>query len=182
MTLVSILPIIFILEIFTVIGLSFFSTRVSGVVAVGLFLFYSLMNGLFFGVITLAYPIGTIAAAFFATFITFAVMAVYGFVTKQDLTKFGTIAMFGLFGLIVASIINLFAASSALDWFITYFGLGIFIVLTAFDNQKIKNMAAAAEMSGRSTSFAIRGALMLYLDFINIFIYILRILGGSSRK
>ena len=107
-------------------------------------------------------------------------MSVYGMVTKNDMTKFGSYCIMGLFGLIIASVVNIFVASSTLDWIISLFGVALFIGLTAWDTLKIKNEAYVTDRS-QTGKLATIGALSLYLDFINLFLYLLRIFGGRSN-
>ena len=125
----------------------------------------------------------SIATPFFVTSLTFGAMSVYGYVTKRDLTSIGNLCLMALIGLIIASFVNMFIGSSALYWLVTYVGILIFVGLTAYDTQKIKEMSIAlgSELSASETGkkYAIMGALTLYLDFINLFLLLLRIFGGS---
>ena len=141
-------------------------------------LFY--LNGVVFSSIFVVYDLGSIAYTFFITAGVFGAMSVYGMVTKNDMTKFGSYCIMGLFGLIIASIVNIFVASSTLDWIISLFGVALFIGLTAWDTQKIKNVAYVTDPS-QTGKLATIGALSLYLDFINLFLYLLRIFGGRSN-
>ncbi|MEO6729142.1 MAG: Bax inhibitor-1/YccA family protein, partial [Candidatus Dojkabacteria bacterium] len=126
----------------------------------------------------------SIAMTFGATTITFLVMSIYGFVTKQDLTSWGRLAFFGLIGLIIGSILNIIlfflapGVAQGIDYLLTYIGIAIFLILIAYDTQKLKKMAASIGEDGVGMSrLAIQGALALYLDFINLFIRLLRIMG-----
>lgn len=175
-TLTNILPLIFIGELLLVFAISAGVEKFNTVITSLLFLIYSIANGFFFGLIFSVYTSQSVIATFGVASITFIIMAMYGYATKQDLTKFGNLAIAGLIGFIVASVINLFVVSETLYWIITYFGIGIFIVLIAYDTQKIKSLVENS-VSVPSTSIAIRGALSLYLDFINLFILLLRIFG-----
>ncbi|SEG16544.1 hypothetical protein SAMN04487934_10955 [Eubacterium ruminantium] len=172
--------ILIIAEFAVVIGATFAikanNTMLSGV----LFIAYSIINGLTLSVIFLVYAESSIAKVFFLTAGLFGVMAVIGFTTDRDLTSFGSLLMIGLFGIIFASIINFFLKSSGLDYLITILGIAIFLGLTAYDTQKIKNLAS--NNPGYSlTVIALYGALELYLDFINLFLKLLRLLGKAKN-
>ena len=148
-----------------------------------LFLVYSALNGLMLSSIFLVYAVGVIYQAFAATALTFGGMSLFGYTTKKDLSGLGGILMMCLIGLIIASLVNMFFHLQGLDVIITYVGVFIFVGLTAYDTQKIKNMSTYAEMSGDSAAagrVAILGALSLYLDFINLFLYLLRLF--ASRR
>ena len=169
-----------ILEIGIVIGATF-AIKANNVMLSGiLFIAYSIINGLTLSVIFLVYTESSIATIFFLTAGLFGVMAIVGFTTDRDLTSFGNLLLIGLFGIIVASIINFFLKSSGLDYALTILGIAIFLGLTAYDTQKIKNMAA--NNPGYSlTVIALYGALELYLDFINLFLKLLRLLGKAKN-
>jgi FtsH-binding integral membrane protein len=152
--------------------------RLSPAMAIGGFLAYAALNGLTLAVIFLAYTAESIAGTFFVTAGTFGAMSAYGYFTKRDLSGLGGFLMMALIGLIIASIVNIFWANSALYWIITYAGVLIFVALTAYDTQKIKRMIAEVRDERAETGVAIYGALTLYLDFINLFLYLLRILGA----
>ena len=169
-------------ELGLVIAVSWGINKMSAATATALFAFYAALNGITLGTIFLIYSLPAITAAFATTAGTFAVMAVYGSVTKRDLSKFGSILFMGLLGLIIASIVNIFLRSSGLDWIITYAGVLIFVVLTAYDAQKIKHLYIA--MGGdveTNKKIAVLGALTLYLDFVNLFLSLLRIFGGKRN-
>ncbi len=152
--------------------------RMSAVGAAALFFIYAMMNGLTLSVIFLVYTKASISLTFFVTAGTFGGMSVYGFLTKRDLTSVGNFMMMGLFGLILASIVNLFLGSPMIYWATTYFGILIFVGLTAYDTQKIKQLNVIGNAgSDEDHKEAIHGALVLYLDFINLFLYMLRLLG-----
>ncbi len=173
-----ILP-VFIIELLLVVLIGTRASKMSPLLAGGMFLFYSALNGIFFSFILASYSTEIVAITFFATTITFLIMSIYGYVTNQDLTKFRNIAIMSLIGIIIASIINIFIKSDFLYWIVTYIGLIVFVVLIAYDTKKLKAMATEAEINNiNSTSYAVNGALSLYLDFINLFLIILRILGG----
>lgn len=147
-----------------------------------LFILYSALTGVTFTTIFLAFDLGTIATAFFVTAGTFFTMSLVGFATKMDLSRVGNVLYMMLFGLIIATIVNIFVASSSLQWIITYAGVIIFVGLIAYDTQKLKHLFleyGSADESG--LKLALLGALTLYLDFINLFLFLLRIFGGSSR-
>jgi len=169
-----------VIELALVIGVSWGINRLSPTMATTLFLVYSAINGLTLASIFFAYSIGTIYQAFAASALTFGAMSLVGYTTKRDLSGLGGILFMALIGLIIASIINIFWANSTMDAIITYAGVFIFVGLTAYDTQKIKAMSIAAEQYGDAAAprrVAVMGALSLYLDFINLFLYILRLLG-----
>lgn len=176
-------PFVLIGQLVLVLVLSFLINRMNAIISIILFLIYSATMGIFFSVVFLEYTITSILVASVASALTFGVMAVYGFVTKQDLTGWGRLAMFGLIGIIIGSLVNLFVYlispgfGETMGWIITYLGIGIFIILIAYDTQRLKHLAAEAEKSGMIGSYAIQGALVLYLDFINLFIRLLAIFG-----
>ncbi|MBR1630405.1 MAG: Bax inhibitor-1/YccA family protein [Paludibacteraceae bacterium] len=151
--------------------------RLSLTTATLLFALYSVLNGLTLSFIFLAYTDTVIAKAFFCAAGTFAVMSVVGYVIKRDLSGMGRILVMLLIGLIIASVVNLFWSNGTLDIIITYAGVLIFVGLTAYDTQKIKQMLAGADDAYDSVmqKTALLGALSLYLDFINLFLYLLRI-------
>ncbi|MCX6048112.1 MAG: Bax inhibitor-1/YccA family protein [Chloroflexi bacterium] len=166
-------------ELVVVIGLSWGISRLSGPLAVGAFLFYSLLNGLTLSTIFLIYTSDSIASTFFVTAATFGAMSMYGYTTKRDLTTIGNMLFMALLGLIIASVVNLFLQSSALYWILTYAGILIFVGLIAYDTQRIKRLSET--MGGQTAEsiqkVAIMGALRLYLDFINLFLRLLQVLG-----
>jgi FtsH-binding integral membrane protein len=175
-------PIIFwgllIMELVLVWGLSAAINRIPVVLATLIFLFYAALNGVTLSVIFLVYQIGSIAYTFFITAAMFGVTSVFGYVTKMDLTKVGGFLFMGLIGIILASVVNMFVASRALDWLISYIGVFIFVGLAAYDTQKIKNMSMNVDSTSEEGNKAsIMGALALYLDFINLFLLLLRIMG-----
>ena len=172
------LIILFIVEIGLVLTISWAVNKISAGVATALFMLYSALNGLTLSVIFLVYTNASLVATFAVTAGTFATMSIYGFVTKRDLTKFGSLLTMALIGLIIATIVNMFWANSMLYWIITYAGVLIFTALTAYDTQMLKMIAIeTADNPALAARYAIVGALRLYLDFINLFIYLLRILG-----
>ncbi len=152
--------------------------RMSAQTATTVFVGYSVLNGLTMSAIFLVYAQATIATAFFVTSGLFAVMTLYGFFTKTDLTRMGNILGMALVGFIIASLVNLFLRSEGLYWLITYAGVVIFTGLVGYDSQRIKEMAlAGAGDDEEGRKYAIMGALRLYLDFVNLFLLLLRIFG-----
>ncbi|MFN1836096.1 Bax inhibitor-1/YccA family protein [Balneola sp. MJW-20] len=165
-------------ELFLVIRLSRSLDSISVNSAIGMFLLYSALNGLFFSFIFLVYTAASIASTFFITAGTFGVMSAYGYFTKKDLTSWGNLLFMAMIGLIIASVVNIFWHSEGLYWIVTYAGVLIFVGLTAYDTQKIKEMSLEMDISSeQGQKGAILGALRLYLDFINMFIFLLRIFG-----
>lgn len=159
----------------------FLSSRImklSMPVATAAFAVYSLLNGVTLSPIFLVYTGESITSTFFITAATFGTMAVFGYTTKRDLSSWGSYLMMGLIGLIIASVVNIFLGSSLLMWAVSYLGVLLFVGLTAYDTQQLKAMIAASIGDEEQTKkVALLGALNLYLDFINLFIYLLRILG-----
>ena len=151
----------------------------SFITATLLYIAYSVVTGVTLSSIFLLFTTGSIASVFFITAGTFAALSIYGFVTKKDLSTWRSYLIMGLIGLIIASIVNWFLASEMMYWIISYVGVAIFIGLTAYDTQKIKQLAYACHMEDEETrnKVALLGAITLYLDFINLFLYILRIFG-----
>ncbi len=153
--------------------------KMSFTAAMAMFFAYSVLNGATLSVIFLAYSLGSIASTFFVTAGTFAVMAVYGHVTNRDLTSIGNLCIMALIGVIIATVVNIFLQSTTLGWIVTYTGILLFVGLTAYDAQKIRRAllsdGVAADINAQR--IALLGALSLYLDFINLFLYMLRLLG-----
>lgn len=165
-------------ELAIVFGVTAAINKLSLPVATLLFVLYSVINGALLSSIFLIYTMSSIATVFFITAGTFGVMSLYGYTTKTDLTSWGKLLMMALIGLIIATVVNLFMKSSGLEMIISYVGVLIFVGLTAYDTQKIKMMCMQAPDAGESMQkLALLGALSLYLDFINLFIYLLRIFG-----
>ena len=145
-----------------------------------MFIGYSVLNGAMLSSIFLVYEPMVIAKVFFITAGTFGAMAVYGYTTKKDLTSMGKILFMALIGLIIATVVNMFLKSSVFDYILSYIGVAIFIGLTAWDSQKIKEMLQTQyDISEGAQKLALLGALTLYLDFINLFLYLLRIFGNN---
>ena len=174
----------FIGQIVLVIAISAGINKMSSAAATGCFLLYSALTGVTLSLVFLQFSMTVIATTFFVTSVTFGAMSVYGYVTKRDLTSIGNLCFMALFGIIIASIVNMFVASDILYWGVTYLGILIFVGLTAYDTQKIKEMSMALgdELSVSETGkkYAILGALELYLDFINLFLLLLRLIGGRK--
>lgn len=154
--------------------------RLSLSTATMLFILYSVINGATLSSIFFAFSVATIGKVFFITAGTFGAMALVGYTTKTDLTSMGKLLFMALLGIIIASVVNIFVASSGLDLILSYVGVLVFVGLTAYDTQKIKQMCQAAPDAGESAQkLALIGALSLYLDFINLFLYLLRIFGNN---
>lgn len=170
-------------EIALVFALSFAIHKLAPMAAAALFMVYAALNGVTLSILLLVYDIGTIQTAFFATAGTFAAMAVFGTVTKRDLSTLGRVCMMAVIGLIVASLVNVFMRNSGLQAVICYVGVAAFVGLTAYDAQKVRELADAADRLDAPTvaRLGILGALQLYLDFINLFIYLVQILGRSRE-
>ncbi len=169
-------PLIFVLI------MSFAFNRLSYTALFLLFAAYSFVNGISFSFIFHYYTSSAIATTFFITAGTFSLMALLGYTTKTDLTKFGSILYMGLIGIILASLVNWFLGNSTLDYIISIFGVLIFTGLTAYDVQKLKNIGAGQANGDETTKkLVLMGALTLYLDFINLFLFLLRLFGGSRN-
>ena len=169
---------LFAVQLIVVVALTAAITRLSAAMATGLFILYSALTGVTISVIFLIYTDASIATTFLVTAGTFGAMSVFGYVTKRDLTKLGNLLIMLLLGFVVASLVNLFLNSAALYWILTFAGIGIFVGLIAYDTQRIKRLAASGLATGQSRSaVAILGALKLYLDFINLFLLMLRLVG-----
>ena len=171
-TIVMFAPLAFVLII------SFGFNRLSYGVAALLFIAFSAVMGISLSYILKVYTEGSVLGVFLTTSAVFGIMAVAGYTTKTDLTKFGSIMMMGLFGIIIASVINMFMRSSQLEYIISYIGIAVFVGLTAYDVQKLKRIGAGIEYGdGSAGKMALLGGLTLYLDFINLFLMILRLFG-----
>ncbi|MEX1188097.1 MAG: Bax inhibitor-1/YccA family protein [Bacteroidia bacterium] len=152
--------------------------RMTPTVATLVFIGYSALNGLTLSTVFLMYTSSSIALTFFITAGTFAIMSIYGYTTKADLTKIGNLAFMALIGIILASIVNFFLKSEMLYWIISYLGVAIFVGLIAYDTQKIKQMSYELDVaSDEGKKASVLGALTLYLDFINLFLFLLRLFG-----
>ena len=170
--------VLFGIELALVFGIGAAINKLSASMCTLLFVIYSVVNGLTLGVIFLAYTESSIMSTFLVTAITFGVMSVYGFTTKSDLTSWGKILFFALIGLIVATLVNFFLKSSMFQFIISGIGVLVFVGLTAYDTQKLKALAFSANDEESLTKLAVYGALDLYLDFINLFLYLLRFFGN----
>jgi uncharacterized protein len=168
-----------------VLLVGYISSRIqhlSATTATLLFVGYAALNGVTISFIFLVYDLGSIVSTFLVTTLTFGIMSVYGYFTKTDLTKMGNLLGMALVGLVIGSIVNIFWANSTLYWICTYAGVVIFIGLTAYDTQKIKEMNIIGnEGTDEDRKEAILGALTLYLDFINLFLFLLRIMGNRRN-
>lgn len=165
-------------ELGLVMYLSFRITKMSAGTAASTFLVFALLNGLTLSAIFLVYPQADIFKAFLTSAGMFGAMSIYGMVTKRDLTSWGSFFFMGLIGIIICSVINFFMQSSALGFAISFIGVFVFLGLTAYDTQKLKSYATAPELR---ENLAVYGALALYLDFINLFLMLLRLFGGNRR-
>lgn len=168
-----------------VLLMSFGYSRLSAPVLTFLFLTYAAISGISFSFILLAYTPGSVLGCFLSASAMFGVMAVMGYTTKHDLTSFGRIMMMGLIGIIVASLINFFLKSSTMDYVISFIGVMVFTGLTAYDVQKLKRIGEGIEAEGTPAveikKRSIMGALTLYLDFVNLFLLLLRLFGRSRN-
>lgn len=171
--------VLLIAELGLVFFLSFRITKISAGTAAAVFLVFSLLNGLTLSAIFFFYTTGAIYQAFFTAAGMFGAMSIYGMVTKRDLTSWGSFFFMGLIGLVICSVINIFLKSSALGFAVSVIGVFVFLGLTAYDTQKLKSYAQATELR---ENLAVIGALALYLDFINLFLMLLRLFGGGDRR
>jgi FtsH-binding integral membrane protein len=162
-------------ELGLVVALSAAAARLSAATAGGLFLLYSALNGATLSVVLLAYTGASVALAFVSTAGTFLAMSVYATVTRKDLSSWGSFLFMGLIGVVIASLVNLFLHSSMMSFVISCMSVVVFTGLTAYDTQKLRVFARAGGAAG---AMAVNGALALYLDFINLFLALLRLLGG----
>ena len=171
-----------ILQLVLVIGLSAGISRLSATLALGLFFAYAALTGFVFSIIVAAYSTATITLAFSSASAMFGASAVFGFVTKRDLSVFARFFMMALIGIIVSSFLNLLVLhSNGLSLIVSYLGVALFAGITAWDIQRIKNGDLAA-MLGSMEKASVIGALHLYLDFINMFLFLLRIFGGGGNR
>lgn len=172
------LIILFVIQIGLVIAVSAAINKISATVATALFMLYSALNGLTLSAIFIVYTGASLVTTFAAAGGMFAAMSVYGFVTKRDLSRMGSLLFMALIGLVIATVVNIFWANSMLYWIITYAGILIFVGLTAYDTQNLKRIALqTADNPSMAARLAISGALKLYLDFINLFLLLLRVMG-----
>lgn len=166
-------------ELGLVIAISAAINRISAATATLIFLVYSALNGVTFAAIFMLYTSSSIVSTFLVTAGTFGAMSLYGYVTKRDMTGFGSFLFMGLIGIVIASVVNIFLNSEMIYWITTYIGVFIFVGLTAYDTQKIKQIGQAGFVdSEHQKKAAVLGALRLYLDFINLFLMLLRVMGN----
>ncbi len=170
--------ILIIAQLALVIGISWGINRISATVALGLFFIYAASLGLTIGLIVTGYSGASVVTAFLSASAMFGAAAIYGSVTKRSLAGLRGILFMGLIGLIVASVLNIFLASDGLNWIISIVGVVIFTALTAYDVQRIQN-GDLAIATGSMEKAAVIGALHLYLDFVNLFLFMLRLFGGG---
>jgi FtsH-binding integral membrane protein len=171
-------------ELVLVFSLAGRAHKMQASAATGLFVLYAALNGVTLSAIFLIYTRSSIASTFFICAATFVVCSIYGMTTRRDLTSLGGFLSMGLIGIIIASVVNLFVRSSGMSMIISYIGVLVFVGLTAYDTQKLKTMALsqpAGLEAGVIRKGAVLGALSLYLDFINLFLMLLRILGSGRR-
>jgi FtsH-binding integral membrane protein len=170
-------------ELALVFVLSLFINRMPAAIATIAFFGYAALNGITLSIIFLIYTDASITSTFLVTAGTFGLMSAYGYFTKRDLTSWGNLLFMGLIGVVIASVVNLFLNNSTVYWIVTYVGILVFVGLTAYDTQKLKRMASGSLMTGEQERKAsIIGALALYLDFINLFLLLLRVMGGGRRS
>lgn len=166
-------------ELGLVFWLSLRITRMSPAAAASAFLVFALLNGLTLSAIFFVYNPFTIAKAFFSAAGMFGAMSIYGMATRRDLTSWGSFFFMGLIGIVICSVINIFLRSDALGFAVSLIGVFVFLGLTAYDTQKLKAYATAPQLR---ENLAVYGALALYLDFINLFLMLLRLFGGGDRR
>lgn len=173
---------VLIAEVVLVMYMSARINKISFTTATLLFIAYSILNGVTLSILFLIYTANSIATTFFVTAGTFGAMALFGYVTKKDLSRIGSLCIMGVIGLIIASVVNMFLHNTMMDMIISYVGVLLFVGLTAYDAQKIKHLLSGddIEVNESTQKIALLGALTLYLDFINLFIYLLRILGDRK--
>ena len=172
-----VLILLIVAQLALVIAISAAITRLTAATATALFLLYAALNGVTLSSLLLTYTGASIALAFFVTAGTFGAMSLYGAITKRDLTAIGNLAFMALLGLILGSLVNFFLRSEALYWLLTYLGVAIFVGLIAADTQKLKRLLAQNPEGEAAGRIVVIGALTLYLDFINLFLNLLRIFG-----
>lgn len=168
-----------IFELIFVFALSWAINKIPAIIAILGFFFYAFLNGLTMSVVFMVYTSASVYMTFFVCAGMFAGMSIFGYITKIDLSRFGSFLYMGLIGVVIGSVVNLFWANSTLYWLITYVGIFVFVGLTAYDTQQIKRMAQEVDGSSEEgKKGAIMGALKLYLDFINLFLLLLRLMGS----
>jgi FtsH-binding integral membrane protein len=170
--------ILIIAELVIALGFGFALRSVPVPVAAAMFIVYSVLTGATLSIVLLIYTASSVAATFFITAGMFAGISAYGYVTKRSLDSIGSFCIMGLWGLIIASVVNIFLRSDGMSWIISIIGVVVFTGLTAYDTQKFKQAYAVGETgSAMNRKIALLGAFALYLDFVNLFIYLLRFLG-----
>ncbi|MEJ4043224.1 Bax inhibitor-1/YccA family protein [Erwinia sp. SLM-02] len=169
-----------IVQLGLVMVLSMMVHKLSGAVATGIFMLYSALTGLTMASIFLVYTYSSIASTFVVTAGMFGAMSLWGYTTKRDLSGMGSMLFMALIGIVLASLVNLWLKSTALMWAVTYIGVVVFVGLTAYDTQKLKNIGESINVEDKENlrRYSIMGALTLYLDFINLFLMLLRIFGN----
>jgi FtsH-binding integral membrane protein len=178
----GVMMLLIVAQLVTVFAFTGLLSRVSAGTAAAMFFGYAALSGVTFSTIFLVYTSGSIAGTFFVTAGAFAGLSAYGAVTKRNLDGFGSFLFMGLIGLVLASVLNIFLHSSTIYWLTTFMGVIVFTGLTAYDTAKLKQLAATTDVSGElGRKQALRGALMLYLDFINLFLILLRLFGNRRR-
>jgi uncharacterized protein len=174
---------LFVLQLVLVFVISAAINKINANVATVLFLLYAALNGVTLSVIFAIYARATIGGAFIITAGTFGAMSVFGFTTGRDLTRIGSLCFMGLIGIVLASIVNIFVHSSMMNMAINYIGVLVFVGLTAYDTQRLKSVAIQTQNnSAMAARLSINGALMLYLDFLNLFLMILSLMSGDRRR
>ncbi len=175
---------ILIIQLIVVFTLSNMINRLSANFAITLFMFYSILTGLSISSIFLIYTYTSIATTFLTTSIMFGIMSIWGYNTRQDLTKIGNLALMLLIGIILSTIINLFLQNSFIVWIISYIGILSFSILIAWDTQKLKEIGnyITSEHDEQFRKYSILGALILYLDFINLYLLILKLIGVKLKN
>lgn len=168
-------------ELLLVMAFAPVAARVGTGAASAMFFGYAALSGVTFSVIFLRYTAGSIGSTFIVTGGMFAALSAYGATTKRDLSSLGSFCFMGLVGLVLASVVNLFLGSTMLYWMTTFVGVLVFTGLVAYDTAKLKELGATLDGREAMTKGALQGALILYLDFINLFLMLLRILGGRRR-
>jgi uncharacterized protein len=174
-------PVLLVAELLLVFAFAPVAARVSARTAAAMFFSYAALSGVTFSAIFLRYTAGSIGSTFLVTGGMFAGLSLYGATTKRDLSSIGSFCVMGLWGLIIASIVNIFLGSPMLYWLTTFAGVIVFTGLTAYDTAKLKALGAQAGEGEVHTKLALQGALVLYLDFINLFLMLLRIFGNRRR-
>ncbi|MBK4764971.1 MAG: Bax inhibitor-1/YccA family protein [Pantoea sp. Brub] len=171
-------------QLFIVLFLSSMAHRLSSSILTGSFMCYSMLNGLLLSELFLVYTHASIASTFFITASTFGIMSVYGYTTKKDLSRFSSLLLMTLIGIVLASLVNILLKNPIVMWLITYASVFVFVFLTAHDTQKLKNIGASINLNDHNSvrHSSILGALTLYLDFINLFVILIKFFGERNNK